>query len=256
MLIFSFFIFLISFNYVYKQKLKKVKEKTLNLLLSNFISYSQHFEDFILFYIFQDIQNGFYIDVGANDPDLISVTKAFYQRGWYGINIEPLPEKYRLFEKFRKRDINLQFGAGEKEGNASLNVMGGIGECSSILFKKTNSSKIINIIIKTMSNICKFYAPSGVTIQFCKIDVERAEKSVLLGFDFKNYRPKIFCIESLKNRETKIPGYKEWEYILLSNDYAFAYQYKVNRFYYDKRVQGLKEKFDNIDYYVKIYKKN
>ena len=207
-------------------------------------------------YLFYDIQNGFYIDVGANDPDSISVTKAFYQRGWYGINIEPLPEKYILLEKFRKRDINLQFGAGEKEGNASLNVIGVIGESSSILFKKSNRSKIINIKINTMSNICKLYAPSGVTIQFCKIDVERAEKNVLLGFDFKNYRPKIFCIESLINRETKIPGYKEWEYILLSNDYAFAYQYKVNRFYYDKRVKGLKEKFDNIDYYVKIYKKN
>ena len=67
--------------------------------------------------------------------------------GWYGINIEPLPEKYRLFEKFRKRDINLQLGAGEKEGNGSLNVMGGIGECSSIFFKKINISKIINIKI-------------------------------------------------------------------------------------------------------------
>ena len=107
-----------------------------------------------------------------------------------------------------------------------------------------------------MSNICKLYAPSGVTIQFCKIDVEGAEKIVLLGFDFKNYRPKIFCIESLQNPETKIHAYKEWEYILLSNDYAFAYQYKVNRFYYDKRVQGLKEKFNSIDYYVKIYKKD
>ena len=51
---------------------------------------------YILFYLLNDIQNGFYIDVGANDPNLYSVTKAFYQRGWYGINIEPLPEKYRL----------------------------------------------------------------------------------------------------------------------------------------------------------------
>ena len=32
--------------------------------------------------------------LGANDPNIISVTKAFYLRGLYGINIEPLPNKF------------------------------------------------------------------------------------------------------------------------------------------------------------------
>ena len=38
----------------------------------------------ILFTIFYDIKNGFYIDIGANDPNSYSDTKAFYLRGGMG----------------------------------------------------------------------------------------------------------------------------------------------------------------------------
>jgi hypothetical protein len=41
-----------------------------------------------------DIQNGFYIDIGAGDPSIDSVTKLFYDDGWHGINVEPNPKKY------------------------------------------------------------------------------------------------------------------------------------------------------------------
>ncbi len=90
----------------------------------NFNSYSQFYEDLILFCVFYDIENGFYIDVGANDPDKISVTKAFYLRGWNGINLEPLPDKYKSLLNKRKRDINLQIGAGKEKGNFTFLVRG------------------------------------------------------------------------------------------------------------------------------------
>lgn len=35
----------------------------------------------------KDIDCGFYIDIGANDSEIDSVTKAFYDEGWRGINI-------------------------------------------------------------------------------------------------------------------------------------------------------------------------
>ena len=93
-------------------------------MLTNFTSFSQYYEDLILFAIFFDIKKGFYIDIGANDPNHISVTKAFYLRGWYGLNIEPLPNMYNKLMKYRNRDINLQIGIGEKEGKETLIIMG------------------------------------------------------------------------------------------------------------------------------------
>ena len=53
------------------------------------VSYAQNHEDVLLRRVFPDEPNGFYIDVGANDPVRDSVTKHFYDRGWHGINIEP-----------------------------------------------------------------------------------------------------------------------------------------------------------------------
>ena len=50
--------------------------------------------------------------------------------------------------------------------------------------------------MNTMSNICKKYVPIGKKIDFCKIDVEGGERGVLLGYDFKRYKPKVFCVES------------------------------------------------------------
>ena len=58
------------------------------------ISYAQNQEDVLLRREFPDCTNGFYIDVGANDPVWDSVTKHFYDRGWHGINIEPGLEPY------------------------------------------------------------------------------------------------------------------------------------------------------------------
>ena len=244
-------------NYFINRKyLEKYKEKTTHLLLSNFECHSQTFEDFILYYLFYDIQKGFYIDVGANDPVKYSTTKFFYDKGWNGINIEPLPNKYNLLKLYRKRDINIQIGISNKEGNMALRIDGYNG-CQSSLFydKNLTNLKIININITTMNNIYKKFVPIGKTIQFLKIDVEGAEKNVLLGIDFTKYRPRVLCIESQINKNSNTPAYKEWEEILIKNDYEFAYEYFVNRFYYDKRIKGLKERFDRIDYYVNIYKK-
>ena len=91
-----------------------------------------------------------------------------------------------------------------------------------------------------------------VIIHFCKIDVEGRERDVLLGYDFENYRPKVFCIESTKP-DTLIFSYDEWEDILLKNDYSYAFQYMINRYYIDNRIQGLREKFIYAERILKNY---
>ena len=223
-----------------------------NLFL-NFNSYSQFYEDLILYSIFYDINNGFYIDIGANDPNHISVTKAFYMIGWNGINIEPLPDKFKQLETNRKKDINLNIAVGASKGNASLYIR---GTGSSIVNKYSGKSNhTMSIYIDTMANVCKNYIPIKKTIHFCKIDVEGWEKNVLLGYDFKIYRPKVFCIESTYPG-TKKPSHYLWENILLKNDYSFVYQYKINRYYIDNRFPELRERFSYIGKFIKKYKSN
>jgi hypothetical protein len=90
---------------------------------SPLISYAQNFEDVILWRALKHIKNGFYIDIGAWLPDTDSVTKAFYDNGWYGINIEPDSIAFcRLLEE-RPRDINLQLAVSDKRGEADLYII-------------------------------------------------------------------------------------------------------------------------------------
>src|ERR1700733_4926319 len=90
--------------------------------LGGCVYYSQNREDLILQAFFPGEEDGFYVDVGAFDPDLDSVTKLFYLNGWHGINIEPQVEMYKLFEKRRKRDINLNIGVSDKPSELKLRI--------------------------------------------------------------------------------------------------------------------------------------
>ena len=70
----------------------------------NFISYAQNYEDVILWRALKHIEKGFYIDIGANDPVIESVSNAFYEKGWRGINIEPAASWFKKLEKIRQEN--------------------------------------------------------------------------------------------------------------------------------------------------------
>ena len=205
------------------------------LYLSNLtspISYSEHLEDIILNVFFYDIHYGFYIDIGdSTQSGEYSVTKHFYLRGWRGINIRPIKEEYEQLAKERYRDINLNFYIG---GTVDMNYI-----------QQNNSVNISSIIQK--------YIPNSQEIHFCRIHTFRDEKKVLLGYDFINYRPKIFCVESEELR----PNYQNFEYILINNGYSFGYQYKNVRYYIDNNEKkiNLKERMNFINDVIQEYQK-
>ena len=76
-------------------------------------------------------------------------------------------------------------------------------------------------------------------------------RKILLGYDFENYRPKIFCIENSKN---KTITFDSFEYILNKNGYSFVYQYEIDRYYLDNKEIKLKEKAEFIDEIIQAYK--
>ena len=88
------------------------------------ISYAQNLEDVILNRLFQNKPSGFYIDIGAHDPTELSVTKHFYDLGWRGINIEPIPGSLEKFKQQRPGDINLNLAIGARHDIMSIYVLG------------------------------------------------------------------------------------------------------------------------------------
>ena len=234
--------------FVFFQEYKFYKE------LYKFKSFSEYYEDLILYLMLYNIKNGFYIDIGAFDPTSVSVTKAFYLRGWNGINIEPQENKIKLFEKERPNDKNLQMVVGNNEGNVTFYIN---DQCSTIKkeFSK-GANESISIKMDTMSNVCKKYVPKGKEIEFCKIDVEGNERDVLLGYDFTNYKPKVFCIESTIPMSF-IPNHQLWEEILINNSYTFVYKCGVNRYYVNNNFSLLFKRSKYIGEYIrKVNKTN
>jgi hypothetical protein len=93
----------------------------------SFISYAQNSEDVVLWRALRDLETGFYVDVGAGDPKEDSVTYAFYERGWSGINIEPLDEYFGKLTQARPRDTNLKVAVGREVGLRTLYAFAGTG---------------------------------------------------------------------------------------------------------------------------------
>jgi FkbM family methyltransferase len=173
-------------------------------VLGGCVYYSQNREDLILQSFFPDESDGFYVDVGAFDPDLDSVTKLFYLNSWHGINIEPQPEKYALFEKKRKRDINLNVGISDKTSELTLRVYksGGLSTFSESMktsyeVSPDNDTKEYQEVTVPVLPLRKVFSKEGVKkISFLKVDVEGLEYEVLKSNDWQKYRPEVLCIEA------------------------------------------------------------
>lgn len=147
-------------------------------------TWSQLGEDMYLQAKFSGCKKGFYVDVGALHPFGISNTAWAYEQGWNGINIEPNIDQFRLFEVFRKRDININCGISDKEGELTYycyeepayngfnkNFYPDMPICEERIVK-----------IRRLSDVFSEYKIKH--IDFLDIDTEGMEMSVLKSIDF------------------------------------------------------------------------
>lgn len=206
------------------------------------ISYAQFLEDIRLYRALKDIENGFYVDVGANHPLDHSVTKLFYEKGWSGINIEPSPDWFDELVKDRPRDINLKLAASSAAGEAVFHDIAGTGLSTLIdTFAERGAAAgypgtVIKVETRRLDHICDEHVQGE--IHFLKIDVEGAEKVVIDGCDFVRHRPWIIVIEATEPMTT-IANHFDWEPTLTSNGYLFAGSDRVNRYYVAKEHADL-----------------
>ena len=215
------------------------------------ISYAQNFEDVVLNRVFHNVVNGRSIDVGAYDPVIDSVTKHFYDRGWSGVNVEPVERFHKKFEAQRPRDTNLNVVLGAQRGSVDFHEWGDSGlstykaQLDADALKKMGFEKTVRTVpMITLTDVTS--QCTGEDIQFLKIDVEGAERDVLLGGEWRAFRPRVILIEAIK---TKLPGcdiysfeptWFEWEGLLLEHGYEFGLFDGLNRYYYRREEPELR----------------
>ncbi len=210
------------------------------------MSYSQNFEDVMLYRALKSVSKGFYIDVGANDPIVDSVTKAFYDRGWRGVNIDPSLKAFASLSAMRPRDVNLNLAVGDADGELvfyDVSVSGWSTLDANIAKKHRDDGVAVServVSVKKLLDICEEYAKGE--IHFLKVDVEGAEELVFNGMEFSKFRPWIVVVEAtLPNSSTL--NYASWEPKILDGGYEFVYFDGLNRFYTAKERHELKDSF-------------
>jgi len=202
----------------------------------SFISYAQNLEDVMLWRALKHIDRGFYVDLGAWSPDIDSVTRAFYESGWKGINIEPNPDFHTQLLERRPKDINLKIAISDTPGSLEMSFVEhpGLSTLDPEIAKTYQAAgwgvKKELVDVKSLEQVWKEHLPQGQDVHFMKIDIEGLEEAAIRGNDWTHNRPWIVVVEATLPM-SQVESHQSWEPLLIEAGYRFAYADGLNRFY-------------------------
>lgn len=198
-------------------------------------SHSQFQEDLIIDKLLKYKENGFYVDIGANDPVELSNTIRFYRKGWNGINVEPNVLVYNRLCEERKNDINLNIGIAQEKGEFDFYRIN--PDVLSTFDKQTADDfvaegyKLVEVIkVSTLSleNLISTYA-TDKKIDFLSVDTEGIDLIVLKSNNWEKYRPTVVIVEIDKGGDEII------EYLNEKN-YELKFKNHCNAIFIDKNI--------------------
>jgi FkbM family methyltransferase len=194
----------------------------------SFVSYAQNFEDVLLHRVFGGQETGFYVDVGAYHPVNGSTTKAFYDRGWSGINVEP-SSMFAEFETARPRDVNLQIAVMDRAGEVGFIEDKRDLSMSRVVVEEIRSGGAPMVSCDTLEAIVRGHS-RGRPVDFIKVDVEGAEAAIVCSTNWRLLRPRVLLLEATLPGSNRLANH-DWEPMLLGQGYVRAFFDGINCFY-------------------------
>ena len=148
---------------------------------------------------------GFWVDIGAHHPSRLSNTKIYSLAGWRGINVDASSDAIALFNRQRKRDINVNVGIGKEEGvldyyrmsSPSMNTFSKKFADEAVA-KGLKVLEVVKVPVVTLKSLLDKYLPQGggqQPIDFMSIDCEGLDLEILESNDWERYRPEYILIE-------------------------------------------------------------
>ncbi|MBC7605286.1 MAG: FkbM family methyltransferase [Ramlibacter sp.] len=197
-------------------------------------TFAQNFEDVVLWRALGHVLNGHYIDIGAHEPVRDSVSKAFYERGWRGIHVEPSATYAAMLRQDRPDEMVLEALVADSAGLLPFFEIPGTGLSTAVEdiairhgasgWKSTRS----HVPAVTLDDVLQL-APDGI-VHWLKIDVEGFEAAVLHGWKTSPIRPWTIVIESTAPL-SQTPTHEAWEAMVLAKGYTYVLSDGLNRFY-------------------------
>lgn len=188
-------------------------------------SYSQGGEDLVIDRLLGGRSEGFYVDVGANDPWRFSNTARFYKRGWKGINVEPDPIVYERLAAARSRDINLNLGVGCADGELPFYHFFpdtfstfSTEQAARSQEKGLELVETLAIPVSRLDDLLSEHLGER-EIDFLSVDVEGTELDVLLSNDWERFRPVVIVVESTEETGSGVAPDPDCDRILTAAGY-------------------------------------
>ena len=210
------------------------------------VTYAQNFEDVMLWRALGTVGEGFYIDIGAQDPVIDSVSFTFYEQGWRGVHVEPVPAYAEALRRARPDETVIQAAVGRPDGIIRFFDIPGTGlsteDPAMAETHRTSGFEVREIEVPRLplAGILDRYADRDV--HWMKIDVEGVERNVLESWGPSAVRPWVVVVESTVPR-TETDVHRAWEDILEKLGYRFAYFDGLNRFYLSRLHEDLADHF-------------
>lgn len=139
---------------------------------------------------------GFYVDIGSCYPISMSNTYGFYRLGWRGLNVDARPGSMRWFRLLRRRDINVEVAVGESPGTAAF-FLSDVDRHANSLTAAEHHEQSVSVEVTTLADLLAASLAPGQSIDFMSVDVEGHDLEVLLGNDWKLWRPEFVLVEQL-----------------------------------------------------------
>ncbi|MBV9555957.1 MAG: FkbM family methyltransferase [Pseudolabrys sp.] len=157
----------------------------------------------------------FFVEVGANEPQVRSQTFHLEQAGWNGILIEPQPDLAEKLQAARRSKVfavacSSPDNAGQK---LPFHVAGPLSSLNrERMAPGAAPEAVVDVPVRTLDSVLE-EGGAPANFGFLSIDVEGHELEVLSGFDFARWRPRLILLEDhvgalCKHRFLQASGYR------------------------------------------------
>ena len=192
--------------------------------------YSQAGQDkFVLHEFFKNKKNGFFIEIGAYNGIQGSNCLYFEKfKKWQGIAVEASPTQFKFLKKNRSC-ITINKAISTENGKTDfIDVISGLTQMSGLhndhytkTYEKikadTSKTNIVQVETVTLNNL--FSTMKINEVDYCSIDIEGSEYSIMKEFNFSKYLVKVLSFENKDPERIKFNslleknGYKFFDYV-------------------------------------------
>jgi len=203
------------------------------------LSFSQSGEDLILWRLFHrlKIPNPYYVDIGAHHPTRWNNTRLFCFTGSRGINVEPNPDCFRLFQSQRRRDLNLNVGVALEEGKLPFfkmtdPLLSTFNPAEAERMIEEGSAHLESTLTLPVYPLGWVLEHAQAPVDLLSLDTEGMDLPILRSLETGPDRPKIICVESIpfssKGPQEKV---REIESVMTDKGYRLVADTRINSIY-------------------------